>query len=123
MNSDKKDKSTLKFLFSIATEQVLGCEVKYCHSLDVGTRGRFITNKKIDFKDIRLVEKKVKEYNEYTGITASIADNSMTFIYSCEYDYTNISKFSKVTNNYIFEGGTENNVVKFKMEAEGFECE
>lgn len=74
-------------------------------------------------KEILSYEKKVKEYNEYTGITASIVDNSTTFIYSCEYDYTNITKFSKVSNRYIFEGGTKNNVIKFKMEAEGYECE
>ena len=73
--------------------------------------------------ELFIYEKKAKEYNEYIGITAIIADNSTTFIYSCEYDYTNVSKFSKIPNRYIFEGGTENNVIKFKMEAEGYECE
>ena len=60
--SDREDKSGLKFLFIIACEEVLKCEVQFCHSLDVGIRGKFITKKKINYTDIREIEKKMREY-------------------------------------------------------------
>lgn len=60
--SDREDKSGLKFLFILACEEVLKCEVQFCHSLDVGIRGKFITKKKINYTDIREIEKKMREY-------------------------------------------------------------
>ena len=58
----KEDKAALKFLFIVATKEVLDCEVKFCHSLDTGMRGSFITDKKITGNDIRNITNKMKEY-------------------------------------------------------------
>jgi len=62
MFDNKEEKAGLKFLFQIVAEEVLKCEVQFCHSLDVGTRGKFLTRKKVDYNDIREIEKKMKEY-------------------------------------------------------------
>ena len=58
----KEEKAGLKFLFIIATKEVFDCDVKFCHSLDIGMRGKFITNKKITSADIKLLTNKIKEY-------------------------------------------------------------
>ena len=58
----KEEKAGLKFLFIIATKEVFNCDVKFCHSLDIGMRGKFITNKKITSADIKLLTNKIKEY-------------------------------------------------------------
>ncbi len=68
-------------------------------------------------------QKLVNRYNELNGVTASIADNNSTFIFTSEFDYETISSFGSIQDEYIFMKDKKNNVVKFKMEAEGFDCE
>ena len=67
-------------------------------------------------------QKKVKDYNEYNGVTCSIAENSPTFIYTLELDYSSIASYKKIEEKYVFEKGIRDNVIEFKMEAEGFDC-
>ena len=62
MNDTRAEKAALNFLFIIATKEILKCEVKFCHSLDIGTRGRFITNKKINVDHLKAIEEKMYEY-------------------------------------------------------------
>ena len=57
MDESKEQKAGLKFLFIIATKEVLNCEVKFCHSLDTGMRGIFLTRKKVDYNDIKEITK------------------------------------------------------------------
>lgn len=63
-----------------------------------------------------------KEYNEYRGVTSSIVDNSTSFIFLSEFDYGETTTFSKIKDHHIFTKGEYNHVIKFKMEAEGYEC-
>lgn len=67
-------------------------------------------------------QKKEKTYNEYTGITAHITETDNSFIFMSEFDYESVSSFKKIGDYRIYDKSTLNNVVKFKMEAEGFEC-
>lgn len=62
MDESKEQKAGLKFLFIIATKEVLNCEVKFCHSLDTGMRGIFLTRKKVDYNDIKEITNKMKQY-------------------------------------------------------------
>lgn len=73
-------------------------------------------------EELLAYQKKANTYNEYTGVTASVVENSSTFIFISEFDYTNVTSFSKIKDVNIFDKGTYNNVVKFKMDADGFEC-
>jgi len=67
-------------------------------------------------------KKKEKAYNEFNGVTAKIVENENAFVFISEFDYTNIPSFSSIGDNNIFDKDTYNNVIKFKMEAEGFDC-
>ena len=58
----KEQKAGLKFLFIVAVKEVLNCEVKFCHSLDTGMRGIFLTDYNVTTMDIRNITKKMKEY-------------------------------------------------------------
>ena len=58
----KEQKAGLKFLFIVAVKEVLNCEVKFCHSLDTGMRGMFLTNYKVTSTDIKNISNKMKEY-------------------------------------------------------------
>jgi len=58
----KEQKAGLKFLFIVAVKEVLDCEVKFCHSLDTGMRGMFLTDYNVTSADIRNITKKMKEY-------------------------------------------------------------
>ena len=58
----KEEKAGLKFLFILAVKEILNCEVKFCHSLDVGMRGIFLTDYKVTANDIRNITNKMKEY-------------------------------------------------------------
>ena len=50
----KEEKAGLKFLLIIAAKEVLDCEVNFCHSLDTGIRGIFLTKHKVTKDDIKL---------------------------------------------------------------------
>lgn len=67
-------------------------------------------------------QKKEKEYTEIGGITTSIAENTDSFIFTSVFDYSVKDAYEKIKNPNIFAKGTFNNVVKFKIEAEGYEC-
>lgn len=67
-------------------------------------------------------QKTANEYNEFNGITSSVVDNSNAFVFIAEYDYSSIPSYPKVNEKYIFSKDVMANVIKFKMEAEGFEC-
>ena len=58
----KEEKAGLKFLFILAVKEILNCEVKFCHSLDIGMRGIFLTDYKVTANDIRNITNKMKEY-------------------------------------------------------------
>ena len=60
----REEKATLKFMFIIATKEVLNCDVKFCHSLDIGIRGIFVTKKKINKNDIKNITDKINEYRK-----------------------------------------------------------
>lgn len=62
MNNSKEQKAGLKFLFVIAVKEILNCDVKFCHSLDIGMRGVFLTKRKINYNDIKAITHKMKEY-------------------------------------------------------------
>lgn len=66
--------------------------------------------------------KKEKAYNEYNGITTSLVEDTNSFIFTSEFDYSTIKKFEHIENEYLFQKDMPANVVKFKMEAQGFEC-
>lgn len=68
------------------------------------------------------MQKKEKAYNEYTGVNARITENATSYIFLSEFDYENVTSFKRVGDPLIFDKGTLNNVVKFKMDAEGFDC-
>ena len=57
----KEDIAGLKFIFIIATKDILNCEVKFCHSLDIGFRGIFLTNKIVNNNDIKSISKRMHE--------------------------------------------------------------
>ena len=60
----KEKLAGLKFIFIIAAKDVLNCEVKFCHSLDIGIRGIFLTKHVVNNNDIRLITNKMNEYIE-----------------------------------------------------------
>jgi len=58
----KEQKAGLKFLFIVAVKEVLNCDVQFCHSLDTGMRGVFLTDYNVTTMDIRNITKKMNEY-------------------------------------------------------------
>ena len=62
MNDTRAEKAALKFLFIIVAKEILKCEVQFCHSLDVGTRGKFLTKKKVTQEHLNAIEEKMYEY-------------------------------------------------------------
>ena len=73
-------------------------------------------------KELLEARKLEKTYNEYTGVNASIVEETNSFIFLSSFDYENVTSFSKLKDNKLFQKGTYNNVIKFKMEAEGYVC-
>lgn len=61
MDNGKEIKAGLKFLFIIACKEILHCEVKFCHSLDIGTRGIFVTKHQVNKTDINNITKRIYE--------------------------------------------------------------
>lgn len=68
-------------------------------------------------------QKKEKEYNELNGVTASLVSNENSLIFSVEFDYSQIQSFSHFKNEFIFKKDVEDRIVKFKMDAEGYDCQ
>lgn len=73
-------------------------------------------------KELFNYQKLINEYNELSGVTASIAESNHTFIYTLELDYDSVPSI-RIDEAYKFNKDMDANVVKFKMEAEGFDCE
>jgi len=68
-------------------------------------------------------QKLAKKYDEYTGVSSSIAEETGSFLFLCEFDYSRTSNFSRIGDNRLFVRDEPVNIVKFRMEAEGFDCE
>ena len=60
----KEEKAGLKFIFINAVKEVLNADVSFNHSLDIGIRGKFITNHKVNATDIKNITNKMNEYIE-----------------------------------------------------------
>ena len=71
----KDELAGLKFLLLIATKDILNCEVKYCHSLDIGIRGIFLTKHKVTNNDIKNITNKMYEYinNDYPILKLNVS--------------------------------------------------
>ena len=71
----KEESAALKFLFIIVTKQLLKCEVKFCHSLDIGYRGKFLTKHRITSSDIKIITNKMNEYieNDYPILKLNVS--------------------------------------------------
>lgn len=67
-------------------------------------------------------QKKEDSYNEYTGVTSRIIESTNSFVFLSEFDYSKVSSFSNIGDPRIYDKGTTNNIIKFKMDAEGYEC-
>lgn len=66
-------------------------------------------------------QKKAKNYSDLDGITVSIAEGNNSFIYTMEIDYENNP--NNIKEDYLFSKDELNNIILFKMEAAGFDCE
>ena len=58
----REEKAGLKFILIIAAKEILDCEVKFCHSLDNGIRGMFLTKHQVTKEDLKNITNKIKEY-------------------------------------------------------------
>ncbi len=58
----KEEKAGLKFLLIIVTKEILNCDVRFCHSLDTGIRGKFLTKHNVTNNDIKNITNKMNEY-------------------------------------------------------------
>ena len=74
-------------------------------------------------EDLLTYQKKAKDLNTLNGVNATVAENNSTFIFIAEYDYSEVNEFTTVDDRHLFSKNALNNVIKFKMEAEGFDCE
>ena len=93
----REEKSGLKFLLIIAAKEVLNCEVKFCHSLDTGIRGTFLTRHKVTKEDIKLITNKMEEYinNNYPILKLNVSSQDAISYYS---RYGEIEKVNSVKN-------------------------
>ena len=83
MNDTRAEKAALKFLFIIVTKELLKCEVKFCHSLDIGTRGSFMTKKKVTQEHLKAIEEKMYEYikGEYPILKLNVSSKDAISYY------------------------------------------
>lgn len=68
-------------------------------------------------------QKKQKEYSELTGVTADIVESNNSFIFASSFEYDKVKNFSRIQDDYLFEKEEKDNIVNFRMEAEGFDCQ
>ncbi len=68
-------------------------------------------------------QKKAKDLNTLNGINATVAENNSSFIFIAEYDYSEVNEFTTIDDRHLFSKNALNNIIKFKMEAEGYDCE
>lgn len=67
-------------------------------------------------------QKLVSANSNKTGVTSSIVENSNEFLFLTEFDYGTVREFNGFNKYKLFEKDARDNIVKFKIEAEGFEC-
>ena len=93
----KEESAALKFLFIIVTKQLLKCEVKFCHSLDVGYRGVFLTKHKVTNNDIKNITNKMNEYinNDYPILKLNVSTKDAINYYK---RYGEIEKANTIIN-------------------------
>lgn len=103
MFDEKAEKAGLKFLFQIVCDEILKCEVQFCHSLDIGTRGKFITKKKIDYSDIREIEKKMKEYikKEFPILKLNVSSKDAIDYYNRYEEYEKARDIENIINDTV----------------------
>lgn len=68
-------------------------------------------------------QKQEKAYNTNPGVTARIVENGNTFIFISEFDNREVETFSNMKDSKLYDRDTVSYIVKFKMDAEGYECE
>lgn len=68
-------------------------------------------------------ERREKEYDEYNGVDASIVVNDNNILFVSKFDYKDISSFKRIGDDNLFLKDTKDNLIDFKMEAKGFDCE
>lgn len=97
----KEEKAGLKFLFIIVVKEILNCEVTFNHSLDIGMRGKFITNHKVTNNDINNITNKMYEYikDNYPILKLNVSSKDAINYYN---RYNEIEK-SKTISNLINE--------------------
>jgi len=100
---EKADKAGLKFIFLIAAEQVLNCEVNFCHSLDVGIRGKFVTKRKVNYTDIREIEKKMREFieKEFPILKLNVSSKDAIDYYNRYGEYEKARDIENIINETI----------------------
>ncbi len=64
-----------------------------------------------------------RDYDELNGVKSSVIEDTVSFIFLTEFDYGEVASFSRINDKYIFQKDVLNNLVDFKMEARGFDCE
>ena len=81
--NERAEKAALKFLFIIAAKEVLKCEVKFCHSLDIGTRGMFLTKKKVTQEHLNSIEEIMYKYikDEYPILKLNVSSKDAISYY------------------------------------------
>ena len=68
------------------------------------------------------LQKKVNKYNGIDGLTASMVEDPDYLVFLFEVDYSKSIDLKEIDEDYVFGSGTNANIIKFKMEAEGFAC-
>ena len=93
----KEEKAGLKFLFTIACREVFNCEVKFCHSLDIGIRGIFLSKKIINNNDIKNLSLKIHEYIKegYPILKLNVSNKDASNYYK---RYKEIEKSNTIAN-------------------------
>lgn len=93
----REEKAGLKFLFIIATKEILNCEVRFCHSLDNGIRGVFITKHKVTKEDIKAITNKMYEYinGAYPILKLNVSSQDAISYYN---RYSETEKASSIKN-------------------------
>ncbi len=103
MDNSKEEKAGLKFLFIIATKEILNCEVKFCHSLDIGMRGIFLTKKKVSTNEIKAIDAKIREYisGEYPILKINVSNKDAINYYNRYYEYEKAKSIENVINDTV----------------------
>lgn len=106
-------KGNMTFTYEFYLKKLLRVTEKY----------EYATDDIIDFADkLMEYEKKEEEYDELNGVDASIAKESGRFVFLAKFDYSEVSAFSHVQEEELFTKDELDNVVSFKMDAEGYDC-